>query len=172
MKAWALVTCPRCAGATLLETNVSNSVPAEEKRHMPELGATTYIDGVPDDVATYYSEAHIALQAGLTDASAVELRKTLERAAGHFNDHDGTLIDKGKLVDRIKKLIEAGHLPPPFKDALDHVRLIGKIGAHAGEERVEQADLQATLTFTTQTLRNLFEIPHLLAQLDANDDDA
>jgi hypothetical protein len=38
---------------------------------------------------------------------------------------------------------------------LDHVRKLGNVGAHASDEIVDEASLR----FTTQVLRDLFEVP-------------
>ena len=108
---------------------------------------------LPDDVAEYYEAAIRVLDAGVPDATAVQLRRTLEAAAGHFGMTDGP------LVKRIEGLIESGHITVDFSKALDHVRKVGNVGAHAGGERVDQVTASRALRFTTQMLRNLFEIP-------------
>lgn len=42
---------------------------------------------------------------------------------------------------------------------LDRIRKLGNIGAHAGDEDVDEDSARQALRFTTQVLRNLFEIP-------------
>src|SRR5207248_530692 len=91
---------------------------------------------------------------------AVELRKTLEAAAAHFGFEDG------QLVGRIKRLIDAGHITVQFGDVLHHVRNVGNAGAHATDERVDEETARRAFRFTTQVLRNLFEIPAELAAIN------
>jgi hypothetical protein len=88
----------------------------------------------------------------------VQLRRTLEAAAAHHG------IDSGPLVKRIEKLIEGGHITKDFGRVLDHIRQVGNVGAHADDARVDEETATRALAFTTQVLRNLFEIP---AELDA-----
>jgi hypothetical protein len=93
------------------------------------------------------------MAAGVPDAAAVQLRKTLEAAAAHFG------FDNDRLVDRIKELIKAGLITKSFGDVLEHIRKVGNVGAHASDERVDQETAKRAYRFTTQVLRNLFEIP-------------
>lgn len=64
-----------------------------------------------------------------------------------------------RFVARIEKLIEGGLITKQFGDVLDHVRKLGNVGAHASDELVDEASAKKALGFTTQVLRNLFEIP-------------
>lgn len=74
-------------------------------------------------------------------------------------------------MKRIEELIERGLITQPFGEALDHVRQVGNVGAHAGEERVDEETARRALRFTTQVLRNLFEVPAELAKIEASIDD-
>jgi hypothetical protein len=108
---------------------------------------------LPATVAKFYGDARRVLDAGVPDAAAVQLRKTLEAAAACYS------IDSGPLVKRIEELISFGLITTQFGEVLDHVRQVGNVGAHASDESVDEESAERALRFTTQVLRNLFEIP-------------
>ena len=168
---FTFLACPDCAGITVVEHNGAVSVISQsvELHAWPE-GEDRALDveHLPDDVAGYYLDARRVLDAGVPDAAAVQLRRTLEAAAAHHGQ------DKGALVQRIRNLIKDGLVTASFGQALDLVRLVGNQGAHASDERVDHATAQRALRFTTQFLRNLFEVPEelRLAQAEAATDGA
>jgi hypothetical protein len=129
------------------------AVPATAQRAVPA--------HVPEDVGRFYVDAKRVMDAGVPDAAAVELRRTLEAAAAHHG------IDSGGLVERIEKLISQGLITSEFGKVLHHVRQVGNIGAHATDERLSDETVERAFRFTTQVLINLFEIPAELAALDA-----
>ena len=154
LRLWTVLSCPRCAGVILLETNDFNEMPPKVKQAVPEDSrAGQQVAFLPDDVARFYADAQRVLDAGVPDAAAVQLRKTLEAAAAHVG------IKEGPLVARIEKLIEQGFVTKTFGEVLDRVRKVGNVGAHSSDETVDQATAKQALRFTTQVLRNLFEIP-------------
>ena len=51
-----------------------------------------------------------------------------------------------------------------FGDAMDYVRLIRNVGAHAGQP-VSSQSAEGTMRFTQQALRLLFEVPGELERL-------
>lgn len=157
---WSVLSCPRCGGAILLETSDHDFGGNVVMRVVPS-GAIEEIHDLPDDVAEYYRAAVTVLQAGVPDAAAVQLRRTLEAAAAHHG------ITSGPLVQRIRGLIKKGLITTDFAGVLNHVREVGNVGAHAGSRRVDQLTAERALRFTTQVLRNLFEIPAELARLKA-----
>lgn len=55
---------------------------------------------------------------------------------------------------------------------LDHVRQVGNVGAHAGDQAVDEETARLALRFTTQVLRNLFEIPAELKALNPDEEEA
>ncbi|MET7323382.1 DUF4145 domain-containing protein [Streptomyces sp. NPDC005549] len=99
------------------------------------------------------------LRVGVPDAAAVQLRRTLEAAAAHFS------IKEKVLMKSIEKLISDGHVTQSFAPALHHIRAVGNVGAHASDEDVDQVTAEGALRFTTQLLRNLFEVPGELNEL-------
>lgn len=117
------------------------------------------VNHLPQDVSRYYSDAIRVLRAGVPDAAAVQLRRTLEAAAAHFE------IKEKVLVKSIEKLISAGHVTQSFGPVLHHIRAVGNVGAHASDEYVDQETAEGALRFTTLLLRNLFEVPGELNSL-------
>jgi hypothetical protein len=158
---WAILSCPRCGGIISIEV----SSPQEGDivlTVVPEEGAHVGVEHLPDDVRKYYNDAIRVLDAGVPDAAAVQLRRTLEAAAAHHE------VKSGPLVQRIKKLIDAGKITSEFGDVLDHIRVVGNVGAHAGDTVVDEVTARRALRFTTQVLRNLFEIPAELKAIAPN----
>lgn len=154
---WSAVACPRCAGVVLLETNADSENRPTVKMTIPEDERTgSHVDHLPPDVARFYTDAQRVLDANVPDAAAVQLRKTLEAAAAHF------AIDEGPLVERIEHLMQEGLITKQFGDVLDAVRKLGNVGAHASDVTVDEESAKMALRFTTQVLRNLFEIPEEL----------
>lgn len=168
---WAALSCPRCAGVTLLEFSMLNEVdsgnasihPASEvaiNRVTPSGDdAAQTVKHLPDDVKSFYDDAWRVLQAGVPDAAAVQLRKTLEAAAAHKG------IQEKQLVASIRKLVDLGFVTLDFKDVLTHIRQIGNSGAHYTDVRLTKSEVERSLRFTTQVLRNLFEVPGELDEL-------
>ncbi|MFC9619817.1 DUF4145 domain-containing protein [Streptomyces sp. NPDC056930] len=160
-KHWAVLGCPSCGGAILIEhssPNVTETLAYEIVPKGPD-GAVS-IDHLPEDVERYYSDAIRVLGVGVPDAAAVQLRRTLEAAAAHFS------IKEKVLMRSIEKLISDGHVTQSFGPVLHHIRAIGNVGAHASDERVDHEAAQRALRFTTQLLRNLFEVPGELKALN------
>jgi len=116
---------------------------------------------LPDDVEEFFGDAQRALIAGLPDAAAVQLRKTLEASAAHKG------ITEKNLFESIRKLVAGGFVTLDFKDVMTHIRKIGNSGAHYTDVRLTAPEVERSLRFTTQVLRNLFEVPGELAELTA-----
>ena len=171
-----MLACPRCAGVVTLELNVppgyvdapASAIPG----HLPAAVAASYpedrasrarVDHLPEDVDRYYSDAQRVIDAGVPDAAAVQLRKTLEAAASK----KGVAATKATLVQNIQRLIDDGFVTKDFGPVLQHVRKVGNMGAHHTDEQLSEAEVQRALRFTTQVLRNLFEVPGELAELEA-----
>jgi hypothetical protein len=164
LRSWAAFSCSRCAGVTVIELRITNGqqqvgainghATVEEIESVPPSGHTRYsVAHLPDDVKSFFDDAQRVMDAGVPDAAAVQLRRTLEAAAAHKG------IKKQVLVASIEQLIADGFVTKDFGDVLNHIRKIGNIGAHASDERVSDAELDRAMRFTTQVLRNLFEVP-------------
>ena len=159
---WSIVSCPRCGGVVGIETNSPQQQPPRELSAVPTQEAHPDLRHLPPDVEEFYRGAIRVLDAGVPDAAAVQLRRTLEAAAAHHG------VDDGPLVQRIQRLIDAGLITSGFGPVLHHIRQVGNIGAHAADERVDDETARRALRFTTQVLVNLFEIPAELALLQGD----
>ena len=171
--AFALFGCPRCGRATLVELNIDNhpgksepgiksAAEVTETSALPRSGDLGLsVRHLPDDVKGFYEDAQRVLRAGVPDAAAVQLRKTLEASAAHKG------VTERTLVGSIRKLVDAGYVTLDFKDVMTHIRKIGNTGAHYTDIRLTSEEVERSLRFTTQVLRNLFEVPGELAELAA-----
>lgn len=171
---WAVLACPRCAALTVIELFVPGSggwtpdsgIPlisdVTELRVLPEDMDSKYkVDHLPESVKLYLETSVRVLQAGVPDAAAVQLRRTLEAAVAQKG-----LLDQNKpLVRSIERLIDDGFVTKDFAEALTHVRKVGNQGAHYTDERLSEDDVKRALLFTVQFLRNLFEVPGELARI-------
>jgi hypothetical protein len=158
MRYFTFLGCPACGGVTVVETTGPEYKPIIIDVQ-PAGDPSASIDGLPDDVERPYADAIKVLRAGVPDAAAVQLRKTLEAAAAHYDATERT------LVKSIEKLIKDGHVTVAFGDALHHVRQVGNVGAHYTDARVDEDTARRALRFTTALLRNLFEVPAELGKL-------
>lgn len=129
-------------------------------RLVPNTVNSTDVKHLPTDVAEYYNNALTVLNAGVPSSAAVELRRTLEAAAKH-ND-----ITVTPLVKAIEKMVEEGLVAKSFSSVLGHIRKIGNQGAYAADENLSENEVRVALNFTTQILRNLFEVPKELELLN------
>lgn len=164
---WSVVGCSRCAGIILLETNGASNADRLISTYPQDVNEGRTVKYLPEEVEKHYLKAIRALDAGLPDAAAVQLRKTLEAAA---SKHDSL---KGSLAASIKELIGKGLITGEFSKVLDRVRIVGNLGAHHTDEEIDQETAEQVLRFTTQVLRNLFEIPGELEELEeeSNEDE-
>ncbi|WP_250791847.1 DUF4145 domain-containing protein [Micromonospora phytophila] len=176
---WGVFTCPRCAGAVLVEvkpatganltsySEINRGLNVFVMKQVPEDGNRAHeIAHLPEDVEGFFRDAEVVLGAGVPDAAAVQLRKTLEAAAAHKGIRERT------LVQSIQKLIEDGAVTVDFSEVLHYVRKLGNLGAHFTDEKLTEDDVQRALRFTAQLLRNLFEVPGELELLKTASEEA
>jgi hypothetical protein len=109
---------------------------------------------VPQNIADIYSEAVVALAAGIPRSASLMARATIEAIT----------VDKGenpshKLIQRIKNLVTRGELTPALGDWADQVRLLGNSGAHDINTPVDRADAKQLIDFIRELLRYLYELP-------------
>lgn len=158
---WSAVTCPRCGGMTIIET-AYNTSPASVVRIIPEDATqSSLVDHLPAAISKHYDSARSLLDAGHPGPAVVELRKTLEGAAVEAGVTKKT---KTTLQQSIQELINKGLVTKKFGEVLHNVRIVGNQGAHFSDEDVDTESAQRAMKFTTQILRNLFEVP---GELDA-----
>jgi hypothetical protein len=168
---WTALACPRCGRVTLVEMSMRSEINSGDRtiERTSEVGIISAIPSgddplvavshLPEDVKDFYDDAMRVLQAGVPDAAAVQLRKTLEAAAAHKG------IKEKNLVDSVRKLVAEGYVTLDFKDVMTHIRQIGNSGAHYNSVRLTAPEVERSLRFTTQVLRNLFEVPGELEEL-------
>jgi hypothetical protein len=113
---------------------------------------------LPPLVKQIWDEAIQVFRVGANASAVVACGRTLEQAAVERN------ITNGTLQKRIEKMRTDGLVTTEFKGAMDYVRLIRNVGAHAGKE-VSRESAEGTMRFTQQTLRLLFEVPNELSRL-------
>lgn len=177
-RSWAVMACPRCAGLVSVEVTLPaltyspdvDTIPtgadASEMRSVPEGEHRRYqIDHLPEDVERFFSDALRVMEAGVPDAAAVQLRRTIEATAAHKGATGRT------LVQRVQSMIDGGLVTRDFGEVLTHVRKLGNIGAHASDEQLTPEEIERALRFTTQFLRNVFEVPGELASLMTDQQD-
>src|SRR5581483_7587753 len=81
---YSWLSCPACGGTQVLEVNSPNSSPPRVIDQVPhDPNAVESVEHLPEDVAKYFGDARRVLRAGVPDAAAVQLRRTLEAAAAH-----------------------------------------------------------------------------------------
>jgi hypothetical protein len=110
------------------------------------------VDHIPDDVLPIWNEAVTVYRAGANASAVVACGRVLEAAA---NKRD---VTGRTLQNRIDKMLDDGLITTEFKSAMDYVRLIRNVGAHADKD-VSRDSAEGTMRFTQQTLRLLFEVP-------------
>lgn len=170
----AVLLCPRCGRLTVLRLQIISEI-IYHSSEIPEDSIVIELDvlpsdnffGVeikhlPDDVLGFYNDAQRVMAAGVPDAAAVQLRKTLEAAAAHKG------IDESTLIKSIQSLLDQGLITQDFQQVMTHIRKIGNSGAHYTDSKLTNIEVERSFQFTTQVLRNLFEIPGELAELDFN----
>jgi hypothetical protein len=148
---WSWMSCPRCGGVVSVETPHTGS--SAELTVVPSSKTEVDIKYLPDDVAEYYGNAIQVLEAGVPSSAAVELRRTVEAAAKHYS------VEKHSLVESINELVTQGLVTKRFGDAVSVIRKIGNQGAHASDQKLTDEEVHLALRFTTQMLKNLFEVP-------------
>src|SRR5437016_1082041 len=79
-RSYSVLGCPRCGGGHLVEHTGDGLVP-EVIRVIPDAAEALAVAHLPTDVEGYYRDAIVVLNAGVPDAAAVQLRRTLEAAA-------------------------------------------------------------------------------------------
>jgi hypothetical protein len=171
-RTWAVYTCPRCGGVTTMELTFSGNRLSNDTVHdrqevsvvrvFPgDLESAYSVSHLPEDIAGFLASAVRVLDAGVPEAAAVQLRRTLEAATAAKGLHD----PRKPLVASIQRLIDEGHVTKDFGEALSHVRKVGNLGAHYTDDRLSEEDVLRALRFTVQFLRNLFEVPGELRAL-------
>jgi hypothetical protein len=151
---WQLGWCPICGGVVVMELEQSGAVIA---MYPARLDAWA-VRHLPPAVASIWAEAGTVFGIGAFRMAVVACGRTLEQAAIERS------VDAKTLQKRIEKMQDDGLITREFRNAMDYVRVIRNVGAHAGQE-VTRETADGTLRFTQQTLRLLFEVPGELQRL-------
>jgi Domain of unknown function (DUF4145) len=154
MRSWYSAHCPACGGVVILEADEADAVLSMH----PESIGEWDVGHVPEAVQQIWNEAVKVYSVGANASAVVACGRALEAAADERN------LTGGTLQERIDKMLTGGLVTAEFRDAMDYVRLIRNVGAHAGKE-VSHASAEGTMRFTQQTLRLLFEVPGELSRL-------
>jgi hypothetical protein len=144
-RTWLLLACPRCACCSLLQldlvdeqSNLTGMSEVMSYQVLSEDGrGSSYIGHLPPPIERHYLAALRVLDAGVPEASAVQLRRTLEGAAASSG------ITGGNLVQQISQLVDQGMVTKDFGRAIHHVRKIGNQGAHFSDELLDEAKSDA-----------------------------
>jgi hypothetical protein len=158
---WSWMSCPRCGAVVSVETPTGGS--SAELTVVPNSKTEVDIKYLPEDVAEYYGNAIQVLEAGVGSSAAVELRRTVEAAAKRYN------VEKRTLVEAINELVAQGLITKRFGDAVSVIRKIGNQGAHASDQKLTDEEVHLALRFTTQMLKNLFEVPGELDLIESDE---
>lgn len=171
-RSWIVLACPRCASLIQIEVYPSRErglddaspIPLDTELHsarsFPEGSHERFkVSHLPEDVERFFTAALRVMEAGVPDAAAVQLRRTIEASANHKEAKGRT------LVAMVQSMIDEGIVTRDFAEVLTHVRKLGNIGAHASDEQLTASEVERAMSFTTQFLRNVFEVPGELAAL-------
>jgi hypothetical protein len=152
---WYPAACPACGGVVIFEAD--HQANAIVRMH-PEAIGEWEVSHIPAEVQAIWDEAVKVYRVGANASAVVACGRALEAAAAHRH------IEGKTLQQRIQKMLDGGLITTEFKDAMDYVRLIRNVGAHAGKE-VSRESAEGTMRFMQQTLRLLFEVPGELSRL-------
>lgn len=114
---------------------------------------STKIDSsVPENVSKIYEEA-IRIKNIAPNAFAVQIRRALEAVC----------IDRGSnkkgLFKQLEELGEKGEIPETLSKASDILRLIGNLGAHAGDDDVHVSQVYAIDDFFKAIIEYVYVSP-------------
>ena len=152
---WQPAACPACGRVVIFQVDVNTGAPLDM---IPKVVGEWEVEHLPPSVASIWREAQAVYRVNAYRSAVVACGRTLEQAA---EERD---VSGRTLQQRITKMQEDGLITAEFKNAMDYVRLIRNVGAHAGHD-VTPESAQGTMRFTQQTLRLLFEVPAELQRL-------
>jgi hypothetical protein len=158
---WQMGICPACGGVIAAKLtddgHIANAYPSTIQEWSVEY--------VPEQVREDWEEAIKVYRVSAHRAAVVLCGRTLEAAA------DARNIANGTLQQRITRMLQDDLITTEFKAAMNYVRVIRNVGAHAGQ-KVTPETAEGTMRFTQQALRLLFEVPGELQRLTASPPEA
>jgi len=154
-RTWQPAACPACGGLVVAELSATGG--AIKNIEPQELGEWK-VDHLPEAIGSIWDEAVTVFRVGAQASAVVACGRVLEASA------DTREVQGKTLQERIERMQKEGVITREFRDAMDYVRLIRNVGAHAGQD-VSQESAEGTMRFTLQMLRLLFEVPTELSRL-------
>jgi Domain of unknown function (DUF4145) len=160
-KQYALVECKRCGEATMIQAeNLDNRALAEHPvidyypKRKPAVDPF-----VPKDIAEDFLEAQRCFMVGAWHGCAVMARRCMHSVAEHFKA-------TGKdLYEQIENLKNAQIITPVLAEQAQHVRVLGKHGAHPYDMKGNElkdlgvGDAQSALEFCEFIFDQVFVQP-------------
>jgi len=160
---YALVQCLRCSEAIMINsqrlmTEGRSNPPRETTDYYPRRQPTAH-PFVPKDIAEDYLEAQRCFTAGAWHGCAVMARRCMHSVAEHYNA-------KGRdLYEQINDLQIRQIITPVLAEQAQHVRVLGKHGAHPYDTRGNELkdlsldDAQSALDFCNFIFDQVFVQP-------------
>jgi hypothetical protein len=145
--------CQGCFGVVLRQlTGTRDRVLAQ----WPPEGIRPTHPAVPAPIAADWHEAHLCLSIRAFRGAAAMARRAVQGIAVERGAKDG------KLHAQLKELEAKATLHPMMVEWVDHIRLLGNVGAHPGTdglETVSEDEARDVVRFLDELLRWLYELP-------------
>lgn len=140
---WTL--CTNCAqGSVIVSGNT-----------YPNLAFGPTLRGLPDEIASAYTEARNCMSVHAYSAAELICRKILMYIAVEKGAEEGK-----KFAQYLKFLEDVGYVTPPMKDWVDLIRQHGNRSTHE-LELVEKDRAESTVMFTAELLRLSYEMEYM-----------
>ncbi|MBA7532362.1 hypothetical protein ES705_24588 [subsurface metagenome] len=151
--AYYVVVCETCDSVLLYHDE--GDIVLEENFHRTTLvypDSGTLHRSVPDIVSACYAEA-VRTKRTAPNAFAVQIRRALEAMC----DERGATA--GSLQRRLQSLAERSEIPAVLSEMTDVLRILGNIGAHAGEQSVHSEHVDAIDDFFRAIVEYVYVAP-------------
>jgi hypothetical protein len=122
----------------------------------PPRGIRPTHPAVPKAIAADWLEAHLCLSIRAFRGAAAMARRAVQGVAVERG------AKKGTLNTQLKDLETNATLHPTMVEWADHIRLLGNVGAHPGDdglETVSEDEARDVVRFLDELLRWLYELP-------------
>jgi hypothetical protein len=163
---YALILCMRCHKGIMIYDASNIQVNETLTDYYPK-GTPTVNQFVPKDIGEDYIEAQRCFEAGAWHGCAVMARRCMHSVAEHFKA-------TGKdLHEQIKDLQTKQIIPPALAERAQHVRVLGKHGAHPYDTRgnelkdLRMHDARSALDFCGFIFNEVFIQPERIKQSKA-----
>lgn len=115
---------------------------------------------IPEEIRTDLDEAKRCFSVSSWRAAAVMARRAMQSAA-----IEKGATTKGRLVEQIAQLADAGKITVDLKEWADAVRWVGNDAAHPAGEAVSREDAEQVLNLAEQFLHVLYVAPAIAKNL-------